>query len=82
MKEVKVNGEDMARALEEVQSAGEELIRATAILSSARSSECAATNRLNQAQKTFDDLVTSMRTSAPQGSDWRRGAIPRMEASR
>ncbi len=44
-------------------------------LNEARSAECAAVNRLNEAQNAIDDALDTMRSSAPNASDWLRRRV-------
>lgn len=60
-------------AVAELATLGDQLHRATRRLDDARREETAAINRVNEAQKKFDELVAlTKKTTAPSGTDWAR----------
>lgn len=72
---------DLERALAD---ATDELRQAEERTSEARSAECAAINRVNEAQRAFDTYVKEIRDAAPRSSDWKqrermREAVPAEE---
>ncbi len=64
--------DDMQAAVKEVEAASRNLHDCHAATEIARSAETAALNRLNNAQRTLDGILSKMREAAPHGSDWRR----------
>lgn len=66
--------DQLANAVAAVAVANDRLARTADITAQARREETAALNELNRAQKHFDDLVATVKKSAPHGSDWRRPA--------
>jgi hypothetical protein len=66
-------GDDkLSELANELTEATVELIDAEKIESQARSVTCSAKNRVNKAQKVFDEFVDGMRKSAPRNTDWKR----------
>lgn len=60
-------------AVAELATLGDQLDLATRRLAEARAHETAAMNRVNEAQKRFDELVAlTKKTTASPGSDWAR----------
>jgi hypothetical protein len=53
-----------------VRVAQEELCARTKAAEAARREQITAINRLNEAQKAFDEAVAALRTSAPRDSGW------------
>ena len=66
------NKMNVARALENVQNCVKCYDDAEAASSAARSAAADALNRLNEAQKAFDELVVVLKKNAPKASDWRK----------
>lgn len=52
------------------------LAECTARSRDARNSETDALNRLNEAQKAFDEYVVALKKNAPTESDWKRALAP------
>jgi len=63
---------DLANAVAALATANDRLRTAQARASSARGEETEATNAANEAQKSFDALVTMVKKTAPPGTDWTR----------
>lgn len=68
----------LERELKDAQAAHAEAVSATGV---ARRAETNALNRLNQAQKAFDERVLTLRASASADSDWgnKRTGAPKGE---
>ena len=62
----------LANAVAEVASAQDYLARTRATTEAARREETDATNKVNEAQRRFDDLVSQVKQSAPRDTEWRR----------
>lgn len=61
----------LAAAAEALESAQNVYASAAEKAQAARRDEIGALNRLNSAQKAFDEIVRGMRDAAPSGSDWK-----------
>lgn len=59
-------------AIVELNKAVEEYVLCDRLLGEARSRHTSALNRVNKAQKQFDDLVFAVRKAAPRDTDWKR----------
>lgn len=65
-------------AFAELNAAREEVVDAQRQLHEARSRECSAINRMNEAQRTFDQATAYIRKiNAVSGSDWVRASSER-----
>lgn len=64
----------MNEAIIELANAIERHAQAQRRASEARGEECAALNRINEAQKKVDALVQTMKKQSPRESDWNRPA--------
>lgn len=62
----------LANAVAAVASAQDYLARMRELTASARREETDALNKVNEAQRHFDELVAMVKKSAPRESDWRR----------
>ena len=62
----------LANAVAAVASAQDYLRLKTELTDAARRNETEARNKVNEAQKHFDDLVAMVKKSAPRDTDWRR----------
>ena len=62
----------LANAVAAVASAQDYLGRMCELTASARRNETDARNKVNEAQKHFDELVALVKKSAPRGTDWTR----------
>ena len=62
----------LANAFAAVASAQDHLRNMSDRVAGARSDECAALNKVNEAQRHFDALVAEVKKSAPRDTDWRR----------
>jgi len=60
----------------EVRLCTSTLAECTARAQQARNQETDALNRLNEAQKAFDEYVVVLRKNAPTSSDWRKADQP------
>ena len=64
--------ENLTEAVKELEEASRLLIDRQSEAAVARSAETEALNRVNQAQKRVDGILSDARKSAPHGTDWRR----------
>ena len=62
----------LANAVAAVASAQDHLGRMRELAERARRDETDARNKVNEAQKHFDELVALVKKSAPRGTDWTR----------
>ncbi len=62
----------LANAVAAVASAQDYLGRMCELTARARNEEADARNKVNEAQKHFDELVALVKKSAPRGTDWTR----------
>ena len=62
----------LANAVAAVASAQDYLGRMCELTARARNEETDARNKVNEAQKHFDELVALVKKSAPRGTDWTR----------
>lgn len=66
---------EMDAAIVELAIAGDVLEIASTRVQQARQAETSAINRVNNAQKRIDELVTCIKNSAPRNTDWRSKTI-------
>jgi hypothetical protein len=62
----------LANAVADVAFAQDRLQRMQELTAEARRNECAALNRVNEAQRNFDLLVAEVRKSALRDTNWRQ----------
>jgi hypothetical protein len=62
----------LANAVAAVAVANDRLAAMRDSLAAAQREETTAINKVNEAQKHFDDLVAMVKKSAPRNTDWRR----------
>ena len=70
----------LANAVGAVAVAADYLTRMREQTAAAQRSETDALNRVNEAQKHFDELVTLVKKSAPRDTDWKRPVGVRHDA--
>ncbi len=63
-------------AIANAVSATEQYVSASAKVDEARREETGCLNRMNQAQKILDELIQSIKASAPRDSNWGRKSRP------
>lgn len=63
---------DFEAALAELSEATQRYNELTKVANDARMAQTAASNRLNTAQKKFDELVRELKAAAPRSSDWNK----------
>lgn len=63
----------LADAVAACATANDLLVSRQAILAEAKRAETDAINRVNEAQKQFDELVALVKKEAPRDTDWQRG---------
>ena len=68
--------QDMKSALDALEAASADWRRASSEAQQARNRETDCLNRVNQAQKAVDALVSKVRTHSPRDSDWDRATRP------
>lgn len=67
----------LANAVSECAVANDLLTHKRQLLSQASNAERDAVNKVNEAQKAFDDLVALVKKEAPRGTDWKDRTLPR-----
>lgn len=71
----------LANAVAAVAVANDRLVHTSRLTDHARREETFARNKVNEAQKHFDDLVDMVKKSAPRDTDWKRsGSATRSES--
>lgn len=62
----------LANAVASIATQQDYLVQVRALTDQARSREISALNKVNDAQKHFDELVAMVKESAPKDTDWKR----------
>lgn len=64
-------GKAFVKAKDALDEATEDLLRAQNRAEAARREETNCLNRVNEAQKEFDKILSAYRGEAPRGTDWK-----------